>query len=143
MRIVALITPAHDRVRGQRPPRLGEKCRITRRRYGNSRLTGWIAAKSAPLAVPRLAAGADSCDPGAREHKIRMITMRSARPWPVFVRENSDDEILEAGRVDRPQAINVVFDGVELGQRRIGVRQRRRFTSCCRMDVGTGERGIQ
>src|SRR3984893_3551841 len=117
MRIVALITPAHERVPRQRPPRLGEKCRITRRRYGNSRLTGWIAAKSAPLAIPRLAAGADSCDPGAGEHEIRMITMRSARPWPVFVGKYSDDDILEAGRVERPQAVNVVFDGVEFGQR--------------------------
>src|SRR5580700_8873610 len=143
VRIIALITPAHDRVRRQRPPCLGEKCRITRRRYGNSRLTGGIAAKSAPSAVPRLAAGADSWDPGAGEHEIRMITMRSARAWPEFVGKYSDDDILEAGRVERPQAINIVFDGVELGQRRIGVHRRRRVTGCCRMDVGTGERVIK
>src|SRR5256885_10515179 len=69
--------------------------------------------------------------------------MRRTLPWPVFIRKHSDDDIFEVGRIERAPAINVVFDGIEFGQSRVSVSRYCRFTGCCRMHIGTGERGIE
>src|SRR5262249_20373659 len=127
----------------QRSARFCKKCRVARRGYGYTELTGRIGAKSAACAVPRLFAGTNTCDPRPGEHEIGVFGMRRAVPWPVLICKHANDNIFEICRVERAQTVNIILDRIELRKSRISLGRRCRVAAGCWMDIGTGKGMIE